>query len=116
LEEAVTNLVELLTKARTELIERGHNQNGQYVDDEGRVCALGACMAALDHIGQRAMLQNFLIDPQVDALRHALYEETRRRGITDTIAYWNDHIATTSDVIDLFDGAILAEKQRLADA
>lgn len=112
-----------LEAARSELVARGLTR-GEWIDDSGRVCALGAIRVAVfgEHIARSNMdfvdLGSGRVNAAVDALGRALPGPfAPPTAIWQKSAYvveFNDDSATTiTDVLHLYDEAILSEKEKL---
>lgn len=107
---AATNIFEA---AKQELLTRGWNQSGVYIDLDGKVCALGALRVAA---GSQVMtlLDGLVYVSEPLDYRYERYEQAcdnLARTLTAThgcnnIVYYNDNVATdVQDILDLFDAA-----------
>lgn len=99
---------EILTKAAEIMMERGHGK-GDFFDQQGRPCVLGACLGAQGYVDVRAGENDwaFLTGGVVPYLAQAI----RTSGCG--IATWNDSPDTTEAMAlgALHEAAILAKEQ-----
>ena len=106
-------VTEIFQAGRDRLVERGFCKNA-LVDDEGRVCAMGAIADATpEHkMGHPRLWGEAEVWSRADKILCEFAPRVSGNWWSDIVAYNNHPDTTINDVLQVFDDAILAAKER----
>ena len=108
------NAIEVLEAAKKKLLDGGWQRN-HWGEEGGPYCSEGALIwVQYDHRNSHRN-SRLTVQAKVEATRFLLDAIERQTGKRVTIISWNDRVAKgPSDVIAVFDDAILAAKEAAA--